>query len=95
MPPCYDFQCDTCTELWDETRPMAESDAPSTCPACGAAGRRAWRTCPPARMVDVSGFHPGLARFPGDPLAHVEGKHSLNKLVDEKKREGRTVLDNT
>lgn len=88
--PAYDFGCDTCGHFWEETRPMAECDSPSACPKCADPGRRAWLTPPRGgmKMVDVSGYHPGLALKPGDPEAWVDGRHSLQKLVDKRQREG-------
>lgn len=93
--PCYEFACDTCASEWDEVRPMAESDAPATCPRCAASGSRRWRTVPQGRVPDYSGYHPGMARFPGDPDAHADSKRDLDRKVDQKRREGRTVFDNT
>lgn len=34
------------------------------------------------------GYEPQLARFPGDPEANVNGRASLQKLADQRKREG-------
>jgi putative FmdB family regulatory protein len=31
--PLYEFRCRTCDVLYEERRPMAEADAPATCPA--------------------------------------------------------------
>ena len=30
--PFYDFRCTTCGAVFDERRPMAEADAPASCP---------------------------------------------------------------
>jgi putative FmdB family regulatory protein len=30
--PVYEFRCTTCHAVYDERRPMAEADAPATCP---------------------------------------------------------------
>jgi putative FmdB family regulatory protein len=30
--PLYDFRCRTCGETFEVRRPMAEADAPATCP---------------------------------------------------------------
>jgi len=30
--PVYDYRCSTCHAVFDERRPMAESDAPARCP---------------------------------------------------------------
>jgi len=30
--PVYEFRCSTCHALFDERRPMADADAPATCP---------------------------------------------------------------
>ena len=40
--PRYDFECPGCGAVWERERPMAEATAPSPCPVCGAAGRRAF-----------------------------------------------------
>jgi putative FmdB family regulatory protein len=31
--PLYDFRCRTCDTVFEERRPMAQADAPATCPA--------------------------------------------------------------
>jgi putative FmdB family regulatory protein len=31
--PVYEFRCTTCHAVYDERRPMADADAPATCPA--------------------------------------------------------------
>jgi putative FmdB family regulatory protein len=31
--PVYEFRCTTCYAVYDERRPMADADAPATCPA--------------------------------------------------------------
>lgn len=45
------------------------------------------------RIDKVSGYHPGMARFPGDPKAYVDGPLSLAKRLDELKREGKERVD--
>ena len=30
--PVYEFRCSTCQAVYDDRRPMAEADAPATCP---------------------------------------------------------------
>jgi putative FmdB family regulatory protein len=30
--PVYEFRCSTCHDVFDERRPMADADAPATCP---------------------------------------------------------------
>jgi putative FmdB family regulatory protein len=30
--PVYEFRCSTCHAVYDERRPMADADAPATCP---------------------------------------------------------------
>jgi putative FmdB family regulatory protein len=30
--PRYDFRCTTCDQTYEVSRPMAEADAPATCP---------------------------------------------------------------
>lgn len=30
--PRYDFRCTTCDAIYEESRPMADADAPATCP---------------------------------------------------------------
>ena len=30
--PVYEFRCATCHAVYEERRPMAEADAPATCP---------------------------------------------------------------
>jgi putative FmdB family regulatory protein len=31
--PVYEFRCITCHTVYDDRRPMADADAPATCPA--------------------------------------------------------------
>jgi putative FmdB family regulatory protein len=31
--PVYEFRCATCHAVYEERRPMADADAPATCPA--------------------------------------------------------------
>ena len=45
------------------------------------------------RIDAVAGYHPGLARFPNDPKAHVDGPASLQKRLDELAREGKHRVD--
>ena len=45
------------------------------------------------RIDKVAGYHPGMARFPNDPKAHVDGPLSLAKRLDELKREGYSRVD--
>ena len=33
--PRYDFRCTTCDQTYEVARPMADADAPATCPAPG------------------------------------------------------------
>ena len=40
--PRYDYECPACDATWERERPMAEAAAPSSCPVCGEAGRRAF-----------------------------------------------------
>ena len=50
------------------------------------------RTQPPSlpnfKIKDRSGYHPGLARYPNDPQAYVDGSHSLQRRVSQRLREG-------
>jgi len=38
--PVYEFRCWTCHAVFDERRPMAEADAPISCPDCHHGARR-------------------------------------------------------
>jgi putative FmdB family regulatory protein len=38
--PVYEFRCSTCQAVFDERRPMAEADAPATCPDGHGGARR-------------------------------------------------------
>lgn len=31
--PLYDYRCRTCDEVFEQRRPMAEADRPTTCPS--------------------------------------------------------------
>lgn len=67
-----------------------------TCPDCGATDlgwvsqrfghcrRRPVRF----KIRDRSGYHPGLARFPNDPEAYVDGEDSLRRVMDKRKAQG-------
>ena len=44
--PVYEFRCSTCHAVFDERRPMADADAPATCP-----GRSRRRRAAPARFA--------------------------------------------
>ena len=38
--PVYEFRCSTCHVVFDERRPMADADAPATCPDGHVGARR-------------------------------------------------------
>ena len=38
--PVYEFRCSTCHAVFDERRPMADADAPATCPDGHVGARR-------------------------------------------------------
>ncbi len=38
--PVYEFRCSTCHAVFDERRPMADADAPATCPGGHVGARR-------------------------------------------------------
>ena len=38
--PVYEFRCSTCHAVFDERRPMADADAPATCPNGHVGARR-------------------------------------------------------
>lgn len=66
------------------------------CPDCGSTDL-GWisqrfghcrRSFPGIKVKDRSGYHPGLARFPNDPEAHVGGDDSLQRLVTRRKHQG-------
>jgi len=38
--PVYEFRCSTCHAGFDERRPMADADAPATCPDGHVGARR-------------------------------------------------------
>jgi putative FmdB family regulatory protein len=38
--PFYDYRCSTCDEVFEASRPMAEADAPITCPSGHEGARR-------------------------------------------------------
>ena len=54
--PVYEFRCSTCHAVFDERRPMADADAPASCPTATSAPGGcspcspppAWRPSPPA-----------------------------------------------
>ncbi len=46
------------------------------------------RRGPAVKIRNHSGYHPGLARYPGDIKACVDDSWSLQKRVDELRRQG-------
>ena len=38
--PVYEFRCSTCHAVFDERRPMADADAPASCPDGHVGARR-------------------------------------------------------
>ena len=38
--PVYEFRCSTCHAIFDERRPMADADAPASCPDGHVGARR-------------------------------------------------------
>jgi len=38
--PVYEFRCSTCHAVFDERRPMADADAPASCPEGHVGARR-------------------------------------------------------
>lgn len=69
------------------------SDKPlESCPVCEVKVRRAIQ--PTAHLIrhsmkgDCRDYRDDLARFAGDPQAYVDGPRSLQKLIDQRKREG-------
>ena len=38
--PLYEYRCSTCQAVFDERRPMADADAPATCPDGHVGARR-------------------------------------------------------
>ena len=61
--PVYEFRCTTCHAVYDERRPMADADAPATCPQ-GHAGA--------ARLLPIFATT-GLATEPTGPSGPVGG----------------------
>lgn len=93
--PGYTYLCEDCGYV-----PAFQglSEEPLTaCPECGREGAR--RAITPESMAQTQTYVPSmdrgyfktLARFPGDPEAHVGGPDSLRRLVDRRKRDGWTV----
>ena len=65
--PAYDYLCDDCTELFEETHPMSGPEYPVQCPVCSSGNVRrvilstpaigvAWRD--PLSSSDVTGLIP-------------------------------------
>jgi len=65
------------------------------CQACKekVRGEKPRQTVQIAVKKSVSGYQPGLADFPGDPSAYVEGPCDLDKKMCQKKREPLTWRD--
>jgi putative FmdB family regulatory protein len=38
--PIYEYRCSTCAGVYEERRPMADADAPATCPEGHVGARR-------------------------------------------------------
>lgn len=91
----YLFRCANCGEELTIERQGFRPE-PGDCPRCatsmlehviqdrgGAQGEREGK-----RSRAGSGYHATLARFPNDPQAYVESPGQLQKLVDQRRREG-------
>ena len=60
--PVYEFRCSTCHAVFDERRPMAEADAPATCPE-GHVGAR--RLLPVFATTGLAAEPPAACAAPG------------------------------
>jgi putative FmdB family regulatory protein len=57
--PVYEFRCSTCHAVFDERRPMAEADAPASCPDGHHGARRLLPVFATARRVSEPIGAPG------------------------------------
>jgi hypothetical protein len=85
----YLYRCEQCTCEWEVQHPMGE-DPVVYCGSCKDTPTR--KVIRPERAAarvrnGGEGYQPGLSRFPNDPRAYVDGPHSLQKLVSQRRRE--------
>lgn len=88
--PRYDYAC-RCSYVVEETHSIYE-DPIVKCPVCSGLMQRVPCAGLTPRVRTHGGYQPGLAQRVNDPEAYVEGPHSLQKLVDKRKRQGYTEL---
>ena len=91
--PLFDFRCPLCKGVTESYLPLHDETNRIECASkCGSLAvrcvGRADGRAPAKRVVDVTGYHPSLARFSGDPSAYVDGKHSLQKVIDARQAAG-------
>lgn len=90
--PRYDYRCPACEAVREEIHSLL-LDPEFTCETCAVRLQRVPTGGLTPRAKTHGGYHPGLALKQDDPTAWAEGPHSLQKLVDERKRQGYTTLD--
>lgn len=86
--------CRRCNRGFKVFRPMRAKPL-ETCRFCGSEVRISIQpvAIKVAQALKGTGheYRSDLARYPGDPRAHVSGPHSLARLVETTKREGADV----
>lgn len=93
--PTYSYKCDQGHEQ-NETHGMLE-DPEIVCWQCKARNvmRRSIKVAQfsfrHGMRGDMRDYREDLARFKGDPRAFVDGPRSLQKLIDQTKREGADI----
>ena len=90
--PRYDYGCGECGFVREEFHSMHEDPA-YVCTRCGKRLTRLPSAGLTPRVVDHSGYHPGLAQRPGDPNAFIDNSLHLQRVLDGHAREGRRPAD--
>lgn len=96
--PTYDYKCPVCEKIRTATHGMQE-DPEFYCDSCDTSQDiLMYRVIKPSMFTirhgmrgDMRDYREDLARFAGDPRAFVDGPRSLQKLIDQTKREGADV----
>lgn len=97
--PTHSYRCPTCDKESEHAHGMLE-DPTILCDRCDTSEFESVlvRVIKPRMFTmrhgmrgDMRDYREDLARFRGDPRAFVEGPRSLQKLIDQTKREGADV----
>lgn len=86
--PLYTYVCADYHE--QEIRHGMTESPVIRCPTCGGQCRILVGVAgiPAAKIPNRDGYHPGLALYPGDRSAYVDGPRAMRRLLDDRKRRG-------